>query len=63
MEIGNLPGLPDGVLDILNKEGGDLDEIMERVRFKTMQIREMVRDQYAKSQLENQAPSDKGNVA
>jgi hypothetical protein len=51
------------VLDILNKEGGDLDEIMERVRFKTMQIREMVRDQYAKSQLENQAPSGKGNVA
>lgn len=53
------------VLNIMDKEGGDMDEIIERVRFKTMQIREMVRDQYAKTQqLENQGPSsaDKDNI-
>jgi hypothetical protein len=39
------------VLDIMDKEGGDLDEVMQRVRTKTMQIREMVIDQYRKGQM------------
>jgi hypothetical protein len=43
----------DEVLTVLDKEGGDMDDIIQRVRYKTMQIREMVRDQYFKSrQLE-----------
>jgi hypothetical protein len=43
----------DEVLTVLDKEGGDMDDIIKRVRYKTMQIREMVRDQYFKSrQLE-----------
>jgi hypothetical protein len=40
----------DEVLTVLDKEGGDMDDIIQRVRYKTMQIREMVRDQYYKSQ-------------
>jgi hypothetical protein len=40
------------VLDIMDKDGGDMDDIIQRVRYKTMQIREMVRDQYAKSKQE-----------
>lgn len=39
------------VLSIMDKEGGDMDEIIERVRTKTMQIREMVHDQYNKAKL------------
>jgi hypothetical protein len=54
----------DEVLQIFNKDGGDMDEIIDRVRFKTMQIREMVRDQYAKSQPGYEAPSEsKDSVA
>lgn len=54
----------DEVLKIFNTEGGDMDAIIERVRFKTMQIREMVRDQYTKSQLGNEAPTvSKDSVA
>lgn len=40
----------DEVLEILDKEGGDMDEIMRRVRTKTLQIREMVVDQVRKAQ-------------
>lgn len=42
------------VMEIFEKEGGDMDEIMERVRLKTMQIREMVRDQYQKQKMEEE---------
>lgn len=42
------------VLEIMDKEGGDLDEIIGRVRRKTMEIREMVHDQYRKGQLKDQ---------
>jgi hypothetical protein len=38
------------VLEIMDREGGDMDEIVQRVRAKTMQIRAMVRDQYEKKQ-------------
>jgi hypothetical protein len=38
----------DEVLEIMDKEGGDMDEIMERVRLKTLQMREMIRDQVLK---------------
>jgi hypothetical protein len=34
----------------MDREGGDMDEIVQRVRAKTMQIRAMVRDQYEKKQ-------------
>lgn len=35
-------------MEMFQKEGGDLDEIIERVRTKSLQIREMIRDQYRK---------------
>ena len=35
----------DEVLEIMDKEGGDIDDIVKRVRRKTMEIRELVRDQ------------------
>jgi len=38
------------VMDIFNKEGGDLDNIAEKVRQKTLQIRAMVIDQFKKEQ-------------
>ena len=34
------------VLEILDKEGGDLDEIAERVRNRTLQIRDMIHEEY-----------------
>jgi uncharacterized protein YfkK (UPF0435 family) len=40
----------DEVLDIMEKEGGDMDEIMHRVRLKTLQMREMIRDQVRRGQ-------------
>lgn len=39
------------VIEIMDKEGGELDEIIARVRAKTLQIREMVMDQYQKGNL------------
>lgn len=42
------------VLELMDKEGGDMDEIIERVRSKTMQIREMIIDQYRKGQGEKE---------
>ena len=46
------------VMEIMDKEGGDLDEIMQRVRQKTMQIKEMVVDQYRKGQLPDSEESE-----
>lgn len=34
------------VLDILDKEGGDLTEVAQRVRNRTMQIRQMIHEEY-----------------
>lgn len=34
------------VLEILDTEGGDLDEVAERVRRRTMQIRELIHEEY-----------------
>ena len=45
------------VIEIMDKEGGELDEIIARVRAKTLQIREMVLDQYQKGKI--QFPSSK----
>jgi uncharacterized protein YfkK (UPF0435 family) len=42
----------DEVLDIMDKEGGDMGEIMQRVRLKTYQMREMIRDQVRRRQHE-----------
>jgi hypothetical protein len=42
------------VIEIMNKEGGDLDEIIAHVRAKTLKIREMVHDEYRKSQQQQQ---------
>ena len=38
----------DEVLEIMDKEGGNMEEIMKRVRMKTLQTREMVIDQFRK---------------
>jgi hypothetical protein len=39
------------VLKIFDKEGGDIDEIIETVRSRTIEFRELVHDQYRKGQL------------
>jgi hypothetical protein len=36
----------------MDKEGGDMGEIMQRVRLKTYQMREMIRDQVRRRQHE-----------
>ena len=36
------------VMEIMDKEGGDLDEIIDRVRHKRLQLRTLVRDQVSK---------------
>jgi hypothetical protein len=36
------------VMEIMDKEGGDLDEVAERVRNRTLQIREMIHEEYRK---------------
>lgn len=41
------------VLEIFDREGGDLDEIVHRVRSKAMQIREMVQDQFIRKMSED----------
>lgn len=38
------------VLDVLDKEGGDLEEVAARVRRKTMEIREMIHEEYRQGQ-------------
>lgn len=42
------------VLEIMDKEGGDLDETIKRVRLKTLEMREMIRNQYSKAQQQEQ---------
>jgi hypothetical protein len=34
------------VLDIMDKEGGDLDEVAQRVRMRTLEIRELIHEEY-----------------
>ena len=49
------------VQEIMEKEGGDLDEIIQRVRQKTIAIREMVLDQYRKQHMgQKQGSTDAG---
>jgi len=38
------------VMDTFNREGGDLDEIIEQVRQKNIELRELVHDQFRKGQ-------------
>lgn len=45
------------VLEILDKEGGDLDEVAERVRARTLQVREMIHEEYRKEVSNNADPS------
>mmetsp|Transcript_10674 Transcript_10674/g.25694 ORF Transcript_10674/g.25694 Transcript_10674/m.25694 type:complete len:489 (-) Transcript_10674:123-1589(-) len=45
------------VLEIMDKEGGDLDEIAERVRARTLHVREMIHEEYRKGVLENEDSS------
>ena len=40
------------VMEIMDKEGGDLDEIAERVRQRTLQVREMIHEEYRQAQEE-----------
>lgn len=46
------------VLGILDKEGGDLDEVADRVRNRTLQIREMIHEEYRKEQAQESMNSD-----
>jgi len=45
------------VLEILDKEGGDLDEVAERVRARTMQVRETIHEEYRKEHANKEDPS------
>jgi len=47
------------VLSIMNKEGGDLDDVVNRVRTRTLQVREMIHEEYRKeiSNTNNEDPS------
>jgi hypothetical protein len=45
------------VLEIMDKEGGDLDDVAERVRARTLQIREMIHEEYRKDVSTNADPS------
>lgn len=40
------------VMEVLDKEGGDLDEVAERVRNRTMQIRELIHAEYRQGKLD-----------
>ncbi|KAL3909326.1 MAG: hypothetical protein SGILL_008129, partial [Bacillariaceae sp.] len=40
------------VMEIMDKEGGDMDEVADRVRQRTLQVREMIHDEYRKTQAE-----------
>jgi hypothetical protein len=40
------------VMEIMDKEGGDLDEVVERVRQRTLQVREMIHEEYRKELAE-----------
>lgn len=39
----------DEVLKIFDEEGGDMDEIIQRVRSQSLEVRELIKDQYQKS--------------
>ena len=45
------------VLEIMDKEGGDLDDVAERVRARTLQVREMIHEEYRKDVSDNADPS------
>jgi hypothetical protein len=48
------------VMELMDKEGGDLDEVAERVRNRTLQIREMIHEEYRKEM--GQQPRDADNT-
>eukprot|EP00529_Nitzschia_sp_RCC80_P011458 CAMPEP_0113477650 /NCGR_PEP_ID=MMETSP0014_2-20120614/20317_1 /TAXON_ID=2857 /ORGANISM="Nitzschia sp." /LENGTH=613 /DNA_ID=CAMNT_0000370751 /DNA_START=80 /DNA_END=1922 /DNA_ORIENTATION=- /assembly_acc=CAM_ASM_000159 len=48
------------VLEILDKEGGDLDEIAERVRNRTLQIRDMIHEEYRDEVQKSESSSSSG---
>lgn len=48
------------VMELMDKEGGDLDEVAERVRNRTLQIREMIHEEYRKEM--GQEPRDADNT-
>mmetsp|Transcript_30428 Transcript_30428/g.63803 ORF Transcript_30428/g.63803 Transcript_30428/m.63803 type:complete len:402 (-) Transcript_30428:3008-4213(-) len=45
------------VLEIMDKEGGELDEVAERVRSRTLQIREMIHEEYRRENANKDDPS------
>jgi len=45
------------VLEIMDKEGGDLDEVAERVRARTLEVREMIHQEYRKDASNDADPS------
>ncbi len=46
------------VLEIMDSEGGDLDEVAERVRSRTLQIRELIHEEYRLQQSQQDKSSD-----
>lgn len=49
------------VMEIMDKEGGDLDEVAARVRARTMQIREMIHEEYRNGVQPNNHGDDDEN--
>ncbi|VEU34088.1 unnamed protein product [Pseudo-nitzschia multistriata] len=45
------------VLEIMDKEGGELDDVVERVRQRTLQVREMIHEEYRKEHANDADPS------
>ena len=45
------------VLEIMDKEGGELDEVVNKVRERTLQVREMIHEEYRKDVSNNDDPS------
>jgi hypothetical protein len=44
------------VLEIMDKEGGELDEVVNKVRERTLQVREMIHEEYRKDVSNNDDP-------
>mmetsp|Transcript_41648 Transcript_41648/g.46485 ORF Transcript_41648/g.46485 Transcript_41648/m.46485 type:complete len:500 (+) Transcript_41648:61-1560(+) len=45
------------VLEIMDKDGGELDDVVKRVRERTLQVREMIHEEYRNEMSNNDDPS------
>ena len=48
-------------MEIMQKEGGDLDEIMHRVRAKTVATRDYIVEEYKKGNIPDSNDDDEGD--